>query len=195
MDRNEFVLKPEVSVKLQAAIRRGGVTPEEIEALCGGDMFARIRPVLRGHAEVVAKSYVIDLSVAPFIPEGYKEVISHTPGDAPFVWSPEKVRLHYSLNQEGGKTIGGEALLAELTSKKIPVFNANLLDGLLKRPELIPAEWKKVGLIFFWGTIYRSAVGGRVVRCLYWLGDRWYSLDRWLGSSWDDRDPAAVLAS
>ncbi len=130
--------------------------------------------------------HIIDLDADPFVPKGW-EVESHNKGGQ-FEWSPDKVRLHLSPNQQNGKIINGYKLREELATE--PLFNANMLDYLLAHPELIPEEWKGKA-IFFWGTIYRSSGGSLYVRHLYWDGGYWSWYYDWLDDCFDSDDPAA----
>ena len=88
--------------------------------------------------------------------------------------------------------IRGTELREELKGK--PVLNANVLDYLLKHPELIPEEWKGKA-VFFWGTIYRDSRGNLCVRCLYWDGSRWYWSHNWLDDFWLADNLALLLAA
>jgi len=53
---NQFSLDVVQAAEIKHAAARNGVTNADIKTLCGGDMFAKILPVLRGHAEIVFKS-------------------------------------------------------------------------------------------------------------------------------------------
>ena len=102
------------------------------------------------------------------------------------------MKLYLSKKQKGSSYIEGNKLREELKGQ--PVYNANLLDYLLKNPYPIPEEWKGK-YVFFWGTVYRNSDDRLCVRCLYWSGDRRYWSSYWLDSDWLDSDPAAVPAS
>ena len=145
-----------------------------------------VQRFLAGLSEIVVVKHLIDCDADPFLPEGWK-VESHKKGGN-FEWDPTKVRLHFSENQKNGKCIQGHKLREELVNE--PVLNANVLDYLLAHPELIPEEWKGK-YVYFWGTIYRSSVGGLCVRALCWDDGRWYWGCRWLGYDWGDIYPAA----
>lgn len=140
--------------------------------------------------EKAVGQYLVDTSVSPFLPSGWK-VEEHKQGGL-FLWDPTKVNLFLSNKQKNGKVIGGHDLRKELSNQ--PVLNANVLDYLLAHPELIPEEWKGKA-ICFWGTIYRYSAGNLCVRCLVWFGGRWCWDCRWLDFDWRGRDPAAVSAS
>ncbi|MEK7546220.1 MAG: hypothetical protein AAB554_04060 [Patescibacteria group bacterium] len=147
------------------------------------------------------RSTVVDLDADPFVHYGWKVLpIDQPPNviNGQFAFNPSKLSLYLSEKQKGNGWIVGNQLLEEL--KTHPVFNANLLDWLLK-PEnqhLIPEEWKR-NAVFFWGTIYRNPDGRRCVRSLDWLGGAWglwwCSGCRWLAHGWRSGSPAAVSAS
>lgn len=142
----------------------------------------------------VLEKYKIDCDAAPFLPEG-RTVEEHQKGGQ-MEWDKkaQAKALYLSENQKDGKIIGGEDLRKELAGK--PVLNANVLDFLLKHPELIPEEWKGKK-VFFWGTIYRYPDDRLNVRYLRWSGSRWEGGDRSLGSGWSEANsasPAAVRA-
>lgn len=150
-----------------------------------------VRRLLSGQAVVNIIKHVIDLDADPFIPDGWK-VEEHKKGGQ-FEWDPAKVRLFLSEHQKDGKVIGGNDLRKEMAKK--PAFNANLLDYLLANPSLIPEDWKGKA-VFFWDTIYRYSDGNLLhVRFLYRDGKGWDWNYVWLGSDWNDDNPAAVPAS
>ncbi len=146
--------------------------------------------VLFPSAAVVLGSHQIDCDSDPFVPKNWK-VESHTKGGT-LIWDPSKLKLHFSPNQQNGKVIEGHKLRKELENE--PVLNANVLDYLLKHPELIPEDWEEK-YIFFWGTIYRDSDGDLCVRCLDWDDGRWYWDCFWLGGDWGASFPAVVRAS
>ena len=53
---SELTLEVGQAVEIKLAARRAGATNADIKALCEGDMFASILPVLRGRAKVVVNS-------------------------------------------------------------------------------------------------------------------------------------------
>ena len=132
---------------------------------------------------------VVDLDADPYLPDDWK-VEEHLKGGQ-FKWDATKVALYLSDGQKNGKHIEGDKLREELRGQS--VYNANLLDYLLKSPHLIPEEWNGK-CIFFWGTIYRVPGCGLIVRCLYWRGDRWAWFNRWLVGGWHGSYTAAVAA-
>jgi hypothetical protein len=106
--------------------------------------------------------YLIDCDVLPFIPEGYK-VKRHKKGGM-IDFDPAEFELYLSERQERG--ISGWALKRELEQQSI--FNANLLDSMLKSPEIIPKKCKGK-YTYFWGTTYVSSVSNHIfVRYLFW---------------------------
>jgi len=152
--------------------------------------------VVRGTATITPVEHIIDCAADPFVPNSWT-VETHQPGGL-WKWNPEQVQFYLSTNQQNGKTIKGNKLRKELAGK--PVLNANVLDYLLKNPQLIPEEWKKdsngnTRYIFFWGTIYRNAVGSLFVRYLYFNDGQWSWSHDWLDYAWGSYNPAALLAS
>ena len=183
--------------KVCLAAEEQGWTPERLNALAeNSTLFSQMLQVQLGFAEVKLVEHIIDLDADPFTPGGWKAE-KHIKG-GPFKWDPAQVQFYLSPNQQNGRIIGGEKLREELADKL--VFNANLLDYLLKNPHLIPEEWKKdeqgrTRYIFFWGTEYRRSDGDRCVRCLCWHGGGWRWGCDWLGIDWGVRSPAALRAS
>jgi hypothetical protein len=139
----------------------------------------------RDHAE-----HLIDLDADPFVPNSWS-VVEHQKGGQ-FKWDASTVSLCLSKKQQSSKWIEGHKLREELEGK--PVFNANLLDYLLKHPRLIPEEWKGK-YVFFWGTVYRSSRGSLYVRYLCWDGDRWDWDYDWLVNYCFGFFPAALRGS
>lgn len=193
---SDLMLDVDQAGELKAAFRRGNWTNAEIKKACEGVFLTNVRQVLLGHAEIKQVLHVIDCDADPFVPNDWKVEEHKKCGQ--FVWDPTKVELYLSEGQKGGKNIEGFSLRNELENKQ--VWNANLLDYLLKNPHLIPEEWKgdERGIsysIFFWGTVYRFADGGLCVRCLNWNGEFWCSPYNWLGYVWPGRCPAACRVS
>lgn len=143
---------------------------------------------LRNESRVVIDRHIIDLDASPFVPEGWK-VEEHKQGGQ-FEWDPTKVALHLADGQQNG--IVGTELRKLLEGQ--PVMNANLLDYLLKNPQLIPEDWKGKAA-FFWGTVYRFDGGRLCVRYLLWNGSVWFWCRSWLVDSFVAFNPAFVLAA
>ncbi|MBI5420985.1 MAG: hypothetical protein HZA35_01590 [Parcubacteria group bacterium] len=140
--------------------------------------------------------HLIDFDANPHVPNGWS-VVEHKKGGI-LKWDPAKVKFHLSRNQRGNKSIVGNELRKEL--EKQPVYNANMLDFLYAKQELIPEEWKKdengnIRFIYFWGTIYRDSDGFLYVRYLCFRGGQWDWRYRWLDDDWRSRFPALVSAS
>jgi hypothetical protein len=185
---SELVLPVGLAHKLETAFNRNRYTLGEVDKLCEGDKLAQFRKVLLGHAVITVHEHLIDLDADPFVPNRWK-VEEHRKGGQ-FKWDASKVSLYLSKKQQRG-VIEGNKLRDELKGK--PVYNANLLDYLLKNPHLIPEEWKDK-YVFLWGTVYRDSGGNLCVRYLYWSGDGWGWGSDWLDSDWGDGRPAAVPA-
>jgi hypothetical protein len=151
--------------------------------------------VLKGTHEIKMVKHCIDCDAGPFVPDGWKVEEHQKMGNIKF--DPSKIDFYLSQKQKNGR-IEGNKLREELKGKK--VLNANVLDYLLKNPQIIPEEWKKdekgnTRFIFFWGTIYRDSYGGLCVRYLYWFVVRWDWGHNWLGIDFSDHNLSAVLAS
>jgi hypothetical protein len=109
------------------------------------------------------------------------------------VWDAARVELYVDGKQKNGNKDG--FMLRERLGCK-PVLNANVLDFLLRNPQLIPEDWKKdergnPRRIFFWGTIYCRPNDDPYVRYMCW-DDKWGWDVYWLGASRQDNDAAAL---
>lgn len=172
--------------QLGDALEGADFSADDVTKLRNYPELKSIKNVLLGRAKIVMVEHVIDCDADPYIPDGWK-VEEHIKGGQ-FTWDSRKVELFLSQKQKKG-SMGGNELRQELKGK--PVLNAIVLDYLLAHPELIPEEWKGK-YIFFWGTIYRHSDGGLCVRYLSWDDGQWGWGYFWLGSGWDDYDPAAL---
>lgn len=137
------------------------------------------------------KKLTVDLSAAPYLPDGW--TIEEHRTAKPWRFDAKQVQLYLDEAQKSS-SIGGHDLRQKLADQ--PVFNANLLDWLLREENqhLIPEEWKDK-YVFFWGTIYRIPDGFLFVRYLLWDGGRWRWFWLWLGYHWCRSDPAVAPAS
>jgi len=150
-----------------------------------------------------AVGHIVDCDTDPTIPSSRNWTIERhikggkvrleRRGDTLYV-DGKKVILHLVKQQTGDRVIRGYELRKELDNSKLVLLNANLLDYLLERPELIPDAWKGK-MVFFWGTVHRRSDGDLNVRYLDWYGGRWDWYYDWLGYGWYSDSPAAVLAS
>ena len=187
---SDLMLDVGLAAKLKVAFARNGWTTELIDKACEGDKLGQFRQVLLGHASVQVIEHLIDCDADPFIPNDWK-IEEHQKGGH-FKWNASQVSLFLSDPQKKNKSIEGNKLRAILKGE--PVLNANVLDYLLKNPQLIPEEWKGKA-IFFWGTIYRHSGGLLCVRCLCWDDGRWRWLCFWLDRGFGGGGPAALRAS
>ncbi|MDD5397270.1 MAG: hypothetical protein PHW24_04440 [Candidatus Moranbacteria bacterium] len=176
--------------QLADALDEAGFTPDLVTKLKQYKELEKIKLLLNGCGEVVQIRHIIDCDADPFVPDGWK-IEKHLKGGK-FEWNADKVSLYLSKEQEGGSAIEGNKLRKKL--EKMPVLNANVLDYLLKNPQLIPEDWKGKA-VFFWGTIYRCSDGSLCVRYLYWGGGEWDWGCSWLGDGFLSLCPAAVCAS
>lgn len=169
------------------AMKYKNVTMGAVEAVfnkLGGEKGAK--RFLRGELEVVEKKHTIDCDAPPFVPEGW-EVVEHQSGGQ-FVCNLDGIELYLADEQRQG-SIDGHELRRKLEGRLS--LNANVLDYLLKHPELIPDKWRGK-YIFFWGTIYRDSDGNLYVRCLDWDHEEWSWRFGWLDGPWDDDYPALL---
>ncbi len=188
---NDFTMGVGQAHELEMAMNRVGKWDAAlVKQLSTGDNLAWVRNVLKGIWEAKEANHVIDCCADPFLPEGWK-VEEHQKG-VPIKWTESLVTLYIADDQKDGKWMKGDVLREVLKSQR--VLNANVLDFLLKHPELIPEEWK-TQRVYFWGTIYRDSDGDLYVRFLCWYGDGWFWRYDWLGVDWGVSYPAAVLAS
>lgn len=185
---NDLMFDVSQTAELKLAFRRNGWNNAEIKTLLEGGILANVLKVIKGQAEIKMIERLIDCDSAPFVPDGLS-VEDHKKGGM-FKFNPEKISLYLSKKQKKG-SIGGYDLRKELADK--PVMNANVLDYLLARPELIPKEWKGK-YIFFWGTIYRDSDGDLCVRYLGWNGSEWDWYCNWLDNVFNFGSPAALAS-
>lgn len=173
--------------KALTSLENPGLRFEVQRAIKAGEV--RLSAIRQEREKFPKRSIIVDLFAAPFVPKDLS-IVEHRPGDKKFEWNPKKVALFLAEGQQISQ-IKGDTLREVLKGK--PVFNANLLDFLLKNPHLIPEDWKGKA-VFFWGTLYCNASGILYVRFLYWDGKVWDWSYHWLGNSWLSSNPAAVHA-
>lgn len=140
---------------------------------------------------------VIDCDAEPFIPfeaDGWT-VAEHRKGGK-LTFDPFKVEFLLASGQEGDSALGisGYELRKKLIGENL--LNANVLDYLHARPDLIPEDWKqdergKPRFIYFWGTIYRNRSGELLVRYLSWGRGEWWWGSLGLDGRWHDQQPTA----
>ncbi len=184
--------------ELKMAFRRAGYDSTDIAKLCAGNMAAKILPVLRGKGVVHIEKHVVDLAcdcVAELWKAGKWVIEKHDVGNGILELDPMMFKLYLSDKQKNNKVMKGDVLRTELEENKIPVLNACVLEYLLLHQELIPEEWKRVGAICFWGTIYCDKHGCLHVRSLYWDGGVWRGYSHKLADDWFEKCPAAIFES
>lgn len=126
--------------------------------------------------------YTVDLGQTPRLPFGGAEVVKHEgqgfveielrPDDNLYI-DGKKVVLNLSERQMNNNRVVAHELRMELAGGKQGLLNCNVMDCLLRYPELFPKHWKKDENgenrhIFFWGSIFQAARNTLFVRYLYW---------------------------
>lgn len=202
-DRSRPVMFARQAAELDYALERNGCGPDFVKWLSTGNNLTSIRKIHLGQAEVRVRDHIIDLNAAPSNHHNW-DVEYHKPGGC-FIWNPARVQLYLSTEQRQAGSIKGSDLREKLANK--PVFNGNLLDYLLANPYLIPARWKRAMRgrlpgISFWGTIYRTPVGGLFVRYLVWGSEGTWGSPKWHAGNdsinhgeWTVNRPVALCAS
>ncbi len=111
--------------------------------------------------------HIIDCDAEPFCPDDL-EVVEHRK-HGQLQWDPDRIRLE-PFGHRGSYLDHGKIEVFK-TLDGLPIVNANVLDYLLKHPELVPDDWYDV---YFWGTLYRSLRSGLgYVRCLCRSRSEW----------------------
>ncbi len=130
-------------------------------------MFSDHISVLPGHPPDV-----IDLSAAPYEPAGLRAVEHLTrAAEDRFVWLATAVALSRDADQLAHGGLSAGILRSRLRKKPcFRMFNANLLDFLVRHTADIPIEKADPGLeepeLAFFGTVYADKAGTQYVRTL-----------------------------
>ena len=177
------------AAELDHAFERNGFTPGLVKKLSEGETLSMVLEVLLGRAEILKVTHIIDCDADPFVPPGLKVESHHKCGQ--LEWREGLFGLYFSELQGSSSAVCGDKLLEELKDK--PVLNANVLDYLLKNPQLIPEEWKSKA-VFFWGTIYCDPDDCPCIRYLYSGNGKPTAFEYWLGEKFTSLSAAAVLS-
>lgn len=192
-DTNQFSKNDDLWPKFEAAVRKAGWETKDIYLLANNEELCKeILSVLRGRSEIRLIEYIVDFDVGPMTPQGFEirpEDQINGRRNGKWIFSRKELSLHLAKKQKYGRTLVGNDLKDELDRE--PVMGAQLLDFYLRKPHLIPEEWKRKS-VFFWGTIYRGTNGCLYVRYLYWDGAAWDSDYLWLARNFGCRRPALV---
>jgi hypothetical protein len=81
-----------------------------------------------------------------------------------------KISYFISITQTKGYSVEGIWLVRILTRRFL--FNANVLEHLLKNQKLIPKDWFGYYIVFL-GTVYKNSYGKKFVRYMYNDGHQW----------------------
>lgn len=116
------------------------------------DVLNGMQSIIEGKTFItVSKKHIIKCDVSPFIPEGW-ELIEHK----------NNPPLEFDLDSKN--------LMKIFTDSSF--LNANILDYLLARPELIPENFKNKRILFR-GTIYYDLHRCLCIRYLKWNNNFW----------------------
>jgi hypothetical protein len=139
------------------------------------------------------KLLTIDYRVLPSLVN--MEIVEHHVRSNTDQIDVSKVELILTLKPSDNGSVGGEENLKRLRATGKRLLDVRVMEELFQHPELIPESWKKVGAVYFWGTIFRNSDGYRFVAYLCWDGVAWYWSSFWLDNAWRSLSPAASLAS
>lgn len=118
--------------------------------------------------------------------------VEYRPDEDELYVNSKKVVLWLSEEQLTRKTITGINLQPKAGGHN--PLNAAFADWLHKNQTFIPKWW--CGKVwYFWGSEWSGSDGRLYVRSLYFCDGTWRRDYDWLGSGWDDGNPAASLAS
>jgi len=184
-------------LKVMQAFEKMGIRQKDIEKLSNDDELRRqVLALVQGYVEVVPVKHLIDFD-KPFAVHD-KNIPLSSENQLPnqvrgiWEWDPAKVQLFEDERQISGYYgIQGVDLQTLLIDKK--VYNANLLDYLLKFPFLIPESWKDME-VHFWGTLYNGQFGDIVVRFLCFDRHGWGSGTHSVNRSFVAVQPVACWA-
>jgi len=128
------------------ALERNGYTADDVKRLSTGDMLAKIRPIVRGHAEIVLIEYLIC----------GENVSKLEKKDGELYFNGRRLTLFLSESQKNEGARGYE-LRKELQAC-CDIVPAEILDCLNRCPELWPESWKKDAngntiKVHFWNDI------------------------------------------
>lgn len=203
----ELMLDVDQAGELKAAFRRtrgsdgSEWTNERIKKLSEGSILGQVLDVINDQStivqikkkvsEVKSNSLIVDYGVAPSL-VGLK-IKSHSEWKGVIEYNLSFAKFERVLTLKPGEnSISGHENLKRLDATGKVLLDVRVLEELLKRPELIPEEWKK-GLTYFWGTIFRDLDDNLYVACLNWNGGVWYWGGRWLDFGWNNYGFAACL--
>jgi hypothetical protein len=211
-----------LATNLAKAFEKGGATPEEIDKIHRDEELIRgYLGVFRRTHEIKLITPEISVERIRIINETTIMVNLDAPPTLPFAdanikfqtgtgWvriekcpdglyvDDRKVIFYLSKRQKEGKDLKGYELREELFGKS--VLHPNILDALYEHQNIIPEDWRmdkdgNIHIIFFWGVIFCAVDGSFSVRSFFFLSNRWYRHERWLGDGWSFSSSAALLAS
>lgn len=199
----ELMLDVGQANELKLALRRAGWTNADVKKFCEGATAGLALLLVRGQAKLEIVTHIVDTDADPIVPPGRHWVMEthNRRGQVRLERRDDRLILDGNVvtlrRMEGNNYNNGAR--DEFASGEEPL-NANFLDYLLSRPELIPESWKGEGddpsdrpNIYFWGTLYNEPGEGLFVRCLYWDGVRWQDDYSHWDNDWEPTDFAATM--
>lgn len=200
--------------QMEKALRINNFNVTSFRKMFDGNFLSQMKCVLDGRARITGgyedspkkpvisplqavqeqskKTPLVNLFLKPSLVDGLR-VVEHKLQE-PIRFNSVTTLLYVTHKQRNGRVVTGADMLESL--QKIKVFNANMLDFLLKPKyqHLIPVEWKRF-YVFFWGTIYSSLVSERqCVRGLCYGPHGWESCVHYLDQGWSPVRLALVPA-
>ena len=108
------------------------------------------------------------IELPSFLPPGWIGLKEHKSDRRFFEWNPDKIELYHPIVDSCLECVNGYYFSSCVERP----LNANVLDYLLKNPELIPEKWRDYAILFF-GTTYKRSNDCICVRFLRWDGTKW----------------------
>lgn len=201
-DKKEKIGIGEMHELAIAAVKVGHTSDSLTSLTQNKKLLGDILLCMQGLAEIKHVDFIIDCDADPCTPYDLK-VLEHKRGGL-MSWNIKDLNsniiLYRSEKQrdvkhtdtydlrEGLISSWGKISEADLQKELegMPVLNANVLDYLLRHPQICPKEWNGNTIIYFWGTIYIDGNNGkRHVRYLVkdgrYLRDGTHCIDSGIG--------------
>ncbi|MES3005966.1 MAG: hypothetical protein V4664_03405 [Patescibacteria group bacterium] len=202
-----FILGQGPGHKLEKAVNRNGGNATDIEWLSTGQNFAIVMQLARGEATLTEKPkpvepplntlIKVDRTVKPVYPDWVKDVLHpDLEANGPAEYDLANVDQWLHDKQKTGRIVGND-LYAHLQKEDMLKTCLTLRDGEEIRKNGIEAFRKffKGKALFLWGSVVRRRGGSLRVPYLCDDGGGVVIFWDWLGSDWDDSNPAGRFES